>query len=133
MSPTSVGPAPYPTGSNRTTTGISGQISATVPWNDPYGFKERPETNFLRCSEEHLRYTPLCKQFDVGSTPSEIVAADIEAYDWNYKWTNFRNYYKVWNGLEHTAARVFWTSSASRVGSSRWRTGTGAAPSSPTS
>ena len=55
------------------------------------------EKQFLFCSHEHIRYTPLCRQFDLGSTPSEITAADIEAYEWNYNWRNFRQYYKVWD------------------------------------
>lgn len=77
--------------------GISGQSSATAPWNDPYGFNGQNEINFLYCSHQHLRFTPLCRMNDVGSTPAEIAAADIESYDWNYKWRNYRNYYKVWD------------------------------------
>ena len=59
------------------------------------------ETNFLYCGPQHIRYTPLCRPFDVGSTPSEITAADIEMYDWNYQWRNFRNYYKVWDDSQY--------------------------------
>jgi hypothetical protein len=95
LSSTSVGPVAVPSG--KTANGISGQISATVPWNDPYGWNGSTETQFLYCSHQHLRYTPLCRMDDVGGTPSEITAADIEAYDFNYKWRNFRNYYKVWD------------------------------------
>jgi hypothetical protein len=86
-----------------TSVGISGQASATSPWNDPLGWKGTTEIPFLRCSEQHTRYTPLCKPFDIGSTPSEIVAADIEAYEWNYHWANFRNYYKVWDDSTYGA------------------------------
>ena len=77
--------------------GISGQVSATEPWNDPIGFSGKDETQFLYCNASHIRYTPLCRMFDVGSTPSEITAADIEQYEYNYQWRNFRNYYKVWD------------------------------------
>jgi len=94
LSSAKVGPQPLPSGASP---GISGQVSATVPWNDPYGFNGTTETNFLYCSHQHLRFTPLCRTEDVGSTPSEIAAADIEAYDWNYKWRNYRNYYKTWD------------------------------------
>jgi len=90
-----------PPAGSTTSPGISGQVSATAPWKDPLGWNGTTEINFLRCSEQHVRYTPLCKPFDVGTTPSEIVAADIEAYDWNFKWANFRNYYKVWDDTNY--------------------------------
>jgi hypothetical protein len=81
--------------------GASGQTSATAPWNDPNGWTGNAEKQFLFCSHEHIRYTPLCRQFDLGSTPSEITAADIEAYEWNYNWRNFRQYYKVWDDSQY--------------------------------
>ena len=59
-------------------------------------------TKFLYLhAQEHIRYTPLCRQFDMGSTPSEITAADIESYEWNYNWRNFRQYYKVWDDSQY--------------------------------
>ena len=78
-----------------------GQTSATAPWNDPLGWTGSTEKQFLFCSHEHIRYTPLCRQFDLGSTPAEITAADIEAYEWNYNWRNFRQYYKVWDASSY--------------------------------
>lgn len=79
-------------------TAISGQASATAPWNDPLGFtKDGKETQFLYCSHQHLRYTPLCRMGDSGTTPSEIIANDIDRYEWQYKWTNFRVYRKFWD------------------------------------
>jgi hypothetical protein len=77
--------------------GASGQVSATAPWNDPYGWNGTTEKQFLYCGSQHIRYTPLCRQFDLGSTPSEITAADIEQYEWEYNWRNFRQYYKTWD------------------------------------
>jgi hypothetical protein len=96
-----IGPVATPTGA---TAGISGQASATAPWNDPNGFQGTTETQFLYCSHQHLRFTPLCRENDVGTTPSEIEAADIESYDWNYKWRNFRNYYKSWDESTYGAS-----------------------------
>ena len=85
--------------------GASGQTSATAPWNDPNGWTGNTEKQFLFCTDEHIRYTPLCRRFDMGSTPSEIQAADIESYEWNYNWRNFRQYYKVWDDSQY-AVRV---------------------------
>jgi len=85
---------------------ISGQSVAvpdpkkpfTQPWQDPYGFDDKgKETQFLYCHHEHLKYTPLCRTFDAGSTPSEIMANAIEDYEWNFNFTNYRVYRKFWN------------------------------------
>jgi Met-zincin len=94
-------PQPIPAGA---TPGISGQASATAPWNDPAGFDGANEKAFLYCSHQHIRYTPLCRQFDLGSTPSEITASEIEAYEFNYKYRNFRNYYKTWDVSNYGAS-----------------------------
>ena len=85
----------------------SGQVDATYPYNDPYGFCPATgycpttstinERQFLRCDENHLTYSPLCRQGDLGVTPSEIMANEINNYEWTYQWRNFRNYLKVWN------------------------------------
>ncbi len=79
-------------------TAVSGQSSATAPWADPLGFDSKGnETQFLYCSHQHLRYTPLCRMGDSGTTPSEIMANDIDRYEWQYKWTNYRVYRKFWD------------------------------------
>jgi hypothetical protein len=96
LSATNAGPKPAKPAAGQNV-GASGQVSATAPWNDPLGWSGNTEYQFLFCSHEHIRYTPLCRQFDLGSTPSEITAADIESYEWNYNWRNFRQYYKVWD------------------------------------
>jgi hypothetical protein len=77
----------------------SGQYSSTYPWNDPLGFSKdgKTEIPFITCNERHLRYTPLCKQGDLGTTPSEITANEIENYEWQYAWRNFRTYHKFWD------------------------------------
>ena len=95
LSAASAGPVAPTTGGGAP--GISGQISATAPWKDPYGWSGQNELQFLYCGPQHERYTPLCREHDVGVTPSEITAAEIESYDWNYRWRNFRNYYKSWD------------------------------------
>ncbi len=89
-----------PNGSGSTS--ISGQATATAPWKDPYGFATDAQGNskekqFLYCSHQHLRYTPLCRMGDSGTTPSEIFANDIDKYEWQYQWNNFRVYRKFWD------------------------------------
>ena len=77
---------------------VSGQANATTPWKDPLGFTaDGKETQFLFCSHEHLSFTPLCRQGDAGTTPSEIIANDLDKYEWQYQWNNFRTYRKFWN------------------------------------
>lgn len=78
---------------------VSGQLSATSPWKDPIGFdgKTGKETQYLFCNANHLKYSPFCRQFDFGSTPSEIIANEIDTYEWNYQWRNFRMYRKLWD------------------------------------
>jgi hypothetical protein len=77
---------------------ISGQVSATQPWKDPHGFTpDGTEIQYLFCNEYHLLYTPLCRQGDMGTTPSEITANEIERYEWEYAWNNFRQYRKFWD------------------------------------
>jgi hypothetical protein len=79
-------------------TSITGQASPTAPWKDPLGFAaDGTEKNFLYCSAVHEKYTPLCRTFDLGSTPSEIMANQIEEYESNYQWRNFRTYRKFWD------------------------------------
>jgi hypothetical protein len=76
----------------------SGQTSPTYPWKDPMGFRDDgSEIWYLYCNEKHTRYSPLCRPFDLGTTPSEIVANELEAYEWQYMWRNFRQYRKVWD------------------------------------
>jgi hypothetical protein len=69
------------------------------PWKDPYGFQSdgKTEIQYLYCDERHIKYTPLCRTFDFGATPSEIVASQIDSYEWNYKWRNYRLYHKFFN------------------------------------
>ena len=89
---------------------LYGQASPTAPWNDPNGFQKDAQGNYIKdaagnpverpylyCAEQHLKYTPFCRQGDLGTTPSEIVANDIEMYEWNYNWRNYRSYRKFWN------------------------------------
>jgi hypothetical protein len=95
LSTTTVGPFPVPAGSTSTT--ISQQVSPTAPWNDPLGFNGTTEKQFQFCSDEHTKYTPLCRRYDMGVTPSEILANDIQRREWNYLWTNFRLYHKYFS------------------------------------
>lgn len=82
--------------------GISGQLSASFPWKDPEGFRaDGTEINFLYCNASHVKYTPLCRTFDFGSTPSEIIASELDTYEWQYAWRNFRKYRKVWDNSQY--------------------------------
>lgn len=82
--------------------GISGQLTADFPYKDPEGFRaDGTEINFLYCNASHVKYTPLCRTFDFGSTPSEIIASELENYEWQYAWRNFRKYRKVWDNHQY--------------------------------
>jgi Met-zincin len=86
----------------KATDALSGQVDASYPYNDPYGFDDSgAEREFLRCDENHLKYSPLCRQGDLGTTPSEIIANAIDMYEWQYPWRNFRNYRKTWNNAAY--------------------------------
>jgi hypothetical protein len=88
---------------------VSGQTNATTPWNDPLGWKGSTETSFLFCSNRHIAYTPLCRPYDLGATPSEIISNEIQQREWNYYWTNFRLYHKYFSlsGYGTTVASQF--------------------------
>jgi len=81
------------------TASISGQVSATSPWNDKLGFSAdgKTEKNMLSCHDNHMQYTPLCRTWDTGATPSAIIANTIDNYDWNWHFTNFRVFRKFWD------------------------------------
>ena len=86
---------------------LSGQVDAAYPYNDPLGFDAQgSERQFLRCDENHLKYSPLCRQGDLGVTPSEIIANAIDMYEWQYPWRNFRSYRKSWNNSQYSSGVV---------------------------
>lgn len=74
-----------------------GVTQANARWKDPNGFQNNAETQFLFCNANHLKYSPFCRQHDFGTTPSEIIAADIDNYEWQYLWRNFRQYHKYFD------------------------------------
>jgi hypothetical protein len=84
-------------GTSNVELGVSGQFDANFPWKDPAGFEAGKEKQFLFCTHEHMKYSPLCRQNDFGSTPSEIIAAELDVYEWEYQWRNFRQYRKMWD------------------------------------
>ncbi len=83
------------------TSSVSGQTSPTAPWNDTLGFDGQTEHQYLFCDETHTAYTPLCRAGDLGTTPSEIIANDIENYEWQYQWRNFRAYRRFWDDSQY--------------------------------
>jgi hypothetical protein len=55
------------------------------------------ENVFMRCTDENVHYTPFCRTFDIGATPSEIIANQLESYEWGFNFTNYRVYRKFWD------------------------------------
>ena len=53
-----------------------------------------------------MKYTPLCRQRDVGTTPAEIMANAIQNREWNYLWTNFREYHKYFSEASYPTTVV---------------------------
>jgi len=90
---------PYGTPNVNVSVSGQGNDQASAPWHDPHGYNAttHQEIQYLFCTDEHLQYSPFCRQGDFGTTPSEIIAAAIDSYEWNYKWRNFRLYRKFWN------------------------------------
>jgi hypothetical protein len=84
-------------------TSITGQIDVHTPWNDPLGFQSdgKTEIQFLSCHDNQIGYTPLCRQHDSGTTPSAIIASQIDTYDWHWAFTNFRVYRKYWDNSHY--------------------------------
>jgi hypothetical protein len=92
-------------GSTPSLAAISGQNSATSPWKDPHGFNtDGTEKQFLYCNETHQYYSPFCRAGDAGTTPSEIIANEIDNYEWQYAWRNFRTYRKFWDNSAYANA-----------------------------
>jgi hypothetical protein len=101
----------------------SGQADATYPYLDPNGWCAAGDTSccapgdttgcvtdaatkpterqFLRCDDSMQKYSPVCRQFDSGTTPSQIMANAIDDYEWQYPWRNFRSYHKVWDESQY--------------------------------
>jgi hypothetical protein len=86
---------------------VSGQFTATKPWNDTAGWNGSVENPFLWCTDEFTRYSPFCQTFDFGTTPSEIVATALDEEEWQYKWRNFRLYQKYWDDSGYAGGRSF--------------------------
>jgi len=85
--------------------GVSGQYAVDAPWRDIYGFTQdgKKEVQYLFCTHQHLKYTPLCRQHDFGTTPAEIIANDLDQYEWQYQWRNFRLYRKIWDNSQYAS------------------------------
>jgi hypothetical protein len=65
------------------------------------GTDTRATTTFLYCDERHAKYTPLCRPGDLGTTPSEILANDIDTYEWQFAWRNQRQFHKIWDDTKY--------------------------------
>jgi hypothetical protein len=81
------------------------------PFADPLGFcaagdpdcTAGTQEQFLRCDATHLTYSPMCREGDLGVTPSQITANNINNYEWQYQWRNFRDYRKVWDASAYAS------------------------------
>jgi hypothetical protein len=62
--------------------------------------------DYLYCTDEHADRSPLCRTFDLGVTPSQIVLNQIENYDWLYDIRNQRAFRTFWD-LTGYAYRVY--------------------------
>ncbi len=51
----------------------------------------------LYCTDEHRILSSLCRAYDFGTTPAEVVLNEIEDYDWGYKYRNRRAYREFWS------------------------------------
>jgi hypothetical protein len=88
--------------------------STNARWKDPLGFCPTTGTNkgtalggeacnpgdeiqYLFCGDTNTRYTPFCRQFDFGTSPSEIIANQIDAYEWEYLWRNYPQYHQYFD------------------------------------
>ena len=90
-------------------------------WTDPLGYCQGgangggtacntgDEISYLFCTNVNMKYTPFCQTFDIGTTPSEIVASQIDAYEWQYLWRNFPEYHQYYSFQNYggTAASFF--------------------------
>ncbi|WP_176736814.1 zinc-dependent metalloprotease [Oligoflexus tunisiensis] len=52
---------------------------------------------YLYCTDDHVFQNPLCNQFDIGTSPSEILVSMINNYDEAYHMRNFRYGRAYWN------------------------------------
>ena len=88
--------------------------AANARWNDPFGYcpasgttaSGQPctagnEIQYLFCTDQHIKYTPFCRQFDFGTTPSEIIAEQIDDYEWQYLWRNFPQYHQFFDYTQY--------------------------------
>jgi len=51
----------------------------------------------LYCTDEHRMRSPMCRAFDLGITPAQVVLNAIERYDWLYELRNKRAWRKFWD------------------------------------
>ena len=60
----------------------------------------------LFCTDEHRIFSPLCRAYDFGTSPAQVVLNAIDQYDWGYKFRNRRAYRQFWNIGSYTG-RIF--------------------------
>ena len=64
------------------------------------------QKDFLYCTDEHRIFSPLCRAYDFGTSPAQVVLNAIDQYDWGYKFRNRRAYRQFWDIGGYTG-RVF--------------------------
>lgn len=67
---------------------------------------EGQKKHFLYCTDEHRPLNAMCKAYDVGSTPSEIVMSMIDQFQKGY-WTRNRRFGRPYWDTQSYEGRVF--------------------------
>lgn len=73
------------------------ELALSWIYGDDKAQQDALDENPLYCTDEHRTRSPLCRAFDLGITPSQIVLNQIEEYDWLYELRNKRAYRKFWD------------------------------------
>ncbi len=68
--------------------------------------EEAMQQDPLYCTDEHRILSSLCRAYDYGETPAEIVLNAIDDYDWNYTFRNRRAFRRFWS-VGSYASRVY--------------------------
>ncbi|MCK6572089.1 zinc-dependent metalloprotease [Myxococcota bacterium] len=89
--------APWAEANTPRTWGRYDELALSWIYGDEKAREAAMKENPLYCTDEHRLRSPLCRAFDLGITPAQIVLNDIEQYDWLYELRNKRAYRKFWD------------------------------------
>ena len=80
-------------------------VAAILDAYAPNGFDDKGRL-YLFCTDEHTPFSPICKGFDVGTTPSEILMSQIRSYDEWYRIRNHRYGRAYWNTRSYASGMI---------------------------